>query len=167
MTSQEMTRSRWEAANKPHLAAAVILLIFACVVVAMSSRLAINTRLGPGPGFLPMGSALLLIVVSLLMIYEAVSGERPPAETVAESPASRTARLQMMGILALLIVASLTMEWLGFRLTMLGFYLLAMLALGEGNPIVITLVALAGSVGVYHVMAVWLQVPLPVGFLGI
>ncbi len=167
MTSQEVMRSRWDAANKPYLAAAVIFLIVACVVMAMSSRLAINTRLGPGPGFLPMGSAILLAFVSLLMIYEAVSGERPPTATLAESPASRAARLQMIGVLALLIVASLAMEWLGFRLTMLGFYLLAMLGLGERSPIIIALVAVVGSFGVYHVMAVWLQVPLPVGFLGI
>jgi putative tricarboxylic transport membrane protein len=167
VTLQEVTRSRWETANKPYLAAAVILLIVACVVAAMSSRLAINTRLGPGPGFLPMGSAILLAFVSILMIREAVSGEPRPDPAVTEQAPSGVARAQMIGILVLLIVSSLTMEWLGFRLTMLGFYVLAMITLGERNPIVITLVALAGSVGVYHVMAVWLQVPLPIGVLGV
>jgi hypothetical protein len=40
-------------------------------------------------------------------------------------------------------------------------------ALGIRNWIVIPIVALAGSFGVFHVFYYWLKLPLPIGIFGI
>jgi hypothetical protein len=55
---------------------------------------------------------------------------------------------------------------LGFRLTMLAMYLFLLYTFGQRRPVVMTLVSLAGSFGVYHMFVRWLKVPLPIGVLG-
>ena len=50
---------------------------------------------------------------------------------------------------------------------MLVFTVGLLLALGVRRPITIAIFALASSFGLFHVFYYWLQVPLPIGLLGI
>jgi hypothetical protein len=132
----------------------------------MSVKLPINTRLGPGPGFLPLVSSVLLGVIAISMVREATLPSEPDLEEDDALPVTGAARLQMVAVLALIVIAGLTLEEVGFRVIMFGFCVLALIVLGERNPILIGLIALGGSAGVYHALAVWLRVPLPVGSIG-
>ena len=58
------------------------------------------------------------------------------------------------------------MEFVGFRLAMLVFNAVLVIALGERRWWVIAVFAVLGSVGVYYVFTTWLDVLLPVGPFG-
>jgi putative tricarboxylic transport membrane protein len=64
-------------------------------------------------------------------------------------------------VLGGLVVATASLEWLGFRVAALLLLLYLLLVLGARNWLAITAVALAGSFGVYHVFSGLLKVPLP------
>ena len=80
---------------------------------------------------------------------------------------NRHAAVQAGVVLGALVVAAALLEPLGFRLTMLLFIAGLLLALGARSPAAISLTALAGSFGVFHVFFYWLKVPLPIGALGL
>jgi putative tricarboxylic transport membrane protein len=123
------------------------------------------TRLGPGAGFFPFWLAVVFGILSVLMFRDAVS--KPRQALPADFFPSRTGLVRIVGILLGLAVVALVLEPLGFRLTMLLFYLTLLYLLGTRNAIVAMLVALAGSFGVHHVFVHLLKVPLPVGLFGI
>jgi hypothetical protein len=50
---------------------------------------------------------------------------------------------------------------------MLPFIVAILLVLGARSAIAITLTAIAGSFGVFHVFYHWLKVPLPIGAFGV
>ena len=70
-------------------------------------------------------------------------------------------------LLAGLVAAALLLQPLGFRIAMLVFTAGLLLALGVRRPVAIAVFALASSFGLFHVFYYWLQVPLPIGVLGI
>jgi hypothetical protein len=70
-------------------------------------------------------------------------------------------------VVAGLLGATLLLEPVGFRLTLLLFNAYLLVALGARTWWVVAAFAVAGSFGVFHVFYHWLKVPLPVGAFGI
>ena len=66
---------------------------------------------------------------------------------------------------ALFLVAAVTTT-LGFRLTMLAFYLAVIGMLGRWRWIETPVLAVLGSFAAYYILVEWLKLPLPVGALG-
>jgi hypothetical protein len=56
---------------------------------------------------------------------------------------------------------------LGFRVSLLLFLFFLPIFLGVRNWLVIPILAVAGSFGVFHVFYYWLKLPLPIGIFGI
>jgi putative tricarboxylic transport membrane protein len=144
------------------LASAAFLLLFIGAGV-QSWALSLRDALGPGPGFFPFW---LSLIGSALAIILFVQVRRWPDDDVSIMP-ERAARGRIIAVFAALIIATALMGPLGFRLTFLAFSTYVLLALGVRNTLAIAVFAVAGSFGVFHVFDRWLQVPLPVGVLGI
>ncbi len=123
------------------------------------------TNVGPGPGFFPLWISLLLAAMAVLLFYQATFRPQDPKPDGFHP--TRSGYVRMAAIVVALAGTVVLMNPLGFRLTMLAFLLFLLFTLGRQNLIVTALVALAGSVGVYHAFVEWLKVPLPVGILGI
>jgi putative tricarboxylic transport membrane protein len=123
------------------------------------------TSLGPGPGFFPFWVALILGVLAACMIYQAMFHE--PAALPPDFFPDKRGRLRIGGIVLNMAAAIALLEPLGFRLTMLAFFVVLLLSLGRPRPVVTALVALAGSFGAFFVFDTLLHVPLPVGRFGI
>ena len=70
-------------------------------------------------------------------------------------------------IVGLLAAVTLVMDYVGFRLAMLVFNAVLVIALGDRRWWVIALFSVLGSFGVYYVFTTWLDVLLPVGRFGI
>ena len=121
--------------------------------------------LGPGPGFFPFWLSLLGAGLSAAILLQ-VTRAAPGGEAVAILP-GRCAALQAALVIVALVVAAALLEPLGFRLTMLPFIAGLLLALGARSAAGVSLTALAGSFGVFHVFYHWLKVPLPIGLFGL
>lgn len=59
------------------------------------------------------------------------------------------------------------MPTLGFRLTMLAFFLALLSLLGRRHPLETSILALIGSFGTFYLFVEFLSQPLPVGIFGI
>jgi putative tricarboxylic transport membrane protein len=151
--------------KRPYQIAGVGFLLFAAFALNESRKLKYYSSLGPGPGFFPFWVSLFIGLLALAMLYEATwkSQEPMPADFIA----SRMGYVRSVSILVALVLMVATIERLGFRLAMFGFYLFLLVALGRQNIFVTIAIALAGSFGIFYVFAEWLKIPLPVGVFGL
>jgi putative tricarboxylic transport membrane protein len=126
----------------------------------------LTDALGPGPGFFPFWLSLIGAVLSAVMLAQVTLARTDDAIAISVAP-DRQAALRAVGVLIALTAAAALFEPLGYRLTMLPFIVGLLLILGARSPIAISLTALAGSFGVFHVFYHWLKVPLPIGEFGL
>ena len=126
----------------------------------------LTDALGPGPGFFPFWLSLIGAVLSAVMLAQVTLARTDDAIAISLAP-DRQAALRAVGVLIALTAAAALFEPLGYRLTMLPFIVGLLLILGARSPIAISLTALAGSFGVFHVFYHWLKVPLPIGEFGL
>ena len=124
----------------------------------------LRDSLGPGAGFFPFCLGVLGVALTLGLLIENLRNR--PLGTEALLPHGDGARRAAV-LLGGLVVAALLLQPLGFRLTMLVFTAGLLVALGVRRPLAIGVFALAASFGLFHVFDYWLQVPLPIGRLGI
>lgn len=147
------------------IAASSIFLALFCFAGVQSLALPLNDKLGPGPGFFPLGLAGIGAVLSLLLAFETAQA---PAEEAGEMLVPDSAAiLRILSVLAVAAFAASLLNVLGWRLTALFATTALLPALGARSPLVIIAFVLAASVGVFHVFHHWLNVPLPIGILGI
>jgi len=142
-----------------------LLLFLSLFLTYESLQLTYFTSIGPGPGFFPFWLSLILAGLSVVMIVQTFVGL--PEPTPPDFIAKRTGYLRIGAVVLSLALTAPLIDWLGFRLTTLAMYLFLLSTLGRHRPVVIILIALAGSFGAYHAFVHWLNVPLPVGVFGL
>ena len=145
--------------------ACVCLLALFVAALVTSLDYSLRDALGPGPGFFPFWLSLIGAALTVGILVQ-VTRSAPDAETAAMLPRGRAA-LQAALVVVALAVATALLEPLGFRLTMLAFLAALLVALGARSAVAVSLTALAGSFGVFHVFYYWLKVPLPIGAFGL
>jgi putative tricarboxylic transport membrane protein len=150
-------------------ASGIFLMLFAGAAF-MASQLALLDALGPGPGFFPLILGLLGALLAALLIERTAREPAGVGEATGEADGlipDRAATGRIISIIALLAVAFLALDPIGYRLTALAFITLVLLALDVRNVLAIAAVAVVGSFGVFHSFYYWLKVPLPIGMFGI
>jgi putative tricarboxylic transport membrane protein len=126
----------------------------------------LTDALGPGPGFFPFWLSLIGAVLSAAILVQVTLARTADGTAISLAPDWRRL-LPAIGIIIAMTAAAALFEPLGYRLTMLPFIVGVLLILGARSAIAITLTALAGSFGVFHVFYYWLKVPLPIGAFGV
>lgn len=150
--------------TRAHQITAVILMLISAYFAWESLSMNFYTSIGPGPGFFPLFISIALGLLSVLFLIGTTVRPREPLP--ADFYASRAAYLHIGAVSLALIGTIFLMERLGFRITILLFYLFIFVSFGKVRPVLAILVAMAGSLGVYYIFVKWLMVPLPVGPLG-
>lgn len=137
----------------------VALVLFASFVIGQSRTLPLGTLRQPGPAYIPVLLALLLLVFAVLLII--TGGRTRPLSAV-----SWTEWRHATAILAASLFSVLGLERLGYRLTLLlvlGF----LLGVIERRSWILSLAfAFALSFGSFFLFYTVLRVPLPEGPLG-
>ena len=129
-------------------------------VVWEAHKLPFGTLGNPGPGFTPTLLAVALAVFGILIV--AVGGQSPPLGTLTWTEGKHAA-----AILGASAFTALTLERLGYRLTML-LVLVFLLGLVERKrPLTVAFLALFLSLGSFYLFSNLLRVPLPRGPLGL
>lgn len=142
-----------------HQGAALCFTAFSAFVVWESWNLEYYTPLGPGAGFFPLWLGVVMGGLSLIWLVQASGSKGRPKEG-AFLP-GREGMVRLLSVLGALVAATFMMDFLGYQLAM--FLLLVFLLLVPGRQkIWLTLVvAILGSVGVYHLFGSYLDVQLP------
>lgn len=120
---------------------------------------------GPGPGFFPLFIGILLCGSGMALFVSVT--RNPPRFEPEQWPTTNSARARVLTIVGGLAAIAALLEIVGFRLTMLVFLVIMPIVLGARRWIVVIAFAIICSFGTYYVFTQWLQVPLPVDFLGI
>jgi putative tricarboxylic transport membrane protein len=142
------------------------MLVFCLFAVWQSLLLSLTDRLGPGPGFFPFWLAMIGAVLAVALLITTFREAAHPADSETRILPHGEGGKRWLAIVVLLAAVTLAMEFVGFRLAMLVFNAVLVIALGERRWWVIAVFAILGSVGVYYVFTTWLDVLLPVSPFG-
>ena len=159
-----MTGKPIRTMKRPYQAFGVVLFLASAAVAVESLSLKFYTPLGPGPGFFPFWLALVLAILSVVVTARATF--LPVAPMRDDFVPSTAGLVRLAATIGALAATVGLMRPLGFRLTMLGFYMVLFLSLGRQRLLLSLLIAVLGSFGVYQIFVTWLDVPLPIGRLG-
>jgi putative tricarboxylic transport membrane protein len=146
--------------RKIHQGAALCFVVFSALVVWGSLNLEYYTKLGPGAGFFPLWLGVAMGALSLVWLVQ-VSRRHGKSSTQASLP-GRAGITRILAIVGSLTTAALVMNLLGFQVAMFLLLLFLLSVLGRQSLWLTTIIALAGSVGVYRVFVAYLDVQLPV-----
>jgi len=136
------------------------LILLALLTLALSRALPLGTLRTPGPAYMPVLLALLLLLFGVLLV---VFGGRSALWSSVRWHEWRHA----VAILAACVFAALALERLGYRLTMAAM-LAFLLGVVERKSIVVTVVfSLALALATFFLFSTLLRVPLPRGPLGL
>jgi len=114
----------------------------------------------PGPGFLPFGLAICLIILSLVLIIKSWKGD------VSLGPfwPQRSWLRPLLGV-AFLIFFALVVQWMGFLITTFVFLIIWMGVIERIRWRAIVSISVGTTVALYLIFRLFLEVPLPTGFL--
>jgi hypothetical protein len=136
-----------------------VLLAVGIYVSTSSTSLGIWSPEGPGPGFFPLVLALGLAVLSVAWFLQT-----PRQEPVQGADQRRVWRSAGVTV-ASLVVLGLVLDLVGFQVAMFLFLMFHLRWLGKVGWFSAVAIALAGSVGAFHLFSDFLLVPLPLATL--
>ena len=116
----------------------------------------IGTLAEPGPGYLPLLLAVFLGAMGLLVALWGVRSAPLVAMKWTEAP-------RAVVILIACGVATLALERIGYRLTMIALLVVFLGVIERKNWFMVAAVAIGFSLISYALFATWLRVPLPLG----
>jgi hypothetical protein len=136
-----------------------VLAMFALLVLFESRRYPLGSLHSPGPGYMPVLLALLLLLFGIALV---ASGRT--AASIAEV-GWRESR-HAAAILGACAFAALALERLGYRITVLLVMVVLLGVVERRRPLITAAVSLGIALGSFHLFSTVLRVPLPRGPLG-
>jgi len=140
--------------------AGAALALVALFVLWESRTLPLGTLANPGPAYMPVVLALLLLVGGIAIA--ALGGHTPPFATLAFQEWRHA-----VAIFVACAFAALALERLGYRLTVLLVLLFLLGVVERKRPVATVVFAVAFATGTYFLFDTLLRVPLPRGPFGI
>ena len=140
--------------------AGIVLALFGVAVAFESRSYPLGSLQDPGPGYLPLALSLMLAAFGALVAVH--DGDGAPFGLARFAGAGK-----VFAILAGLAFATLAIESLGYRITILALLVYLLGVVERKHPAIVAGVSLLMAFGSYHLFAVLLRVPLPVGPGGI
>jgi hypothetical protein len=137
-----------------------VLAIFALGVIWESRGLPLGTFREPGPAYLPVLLAVILLLVGLLLV--GAGGRAAPLAAASWSEWRHAA-----AILCGCAFAALAFERLGYRLTVLLVLTFLLKSVEKKSWLLTVTFALGMAIGTFYLFHTILRVPLPYGPLGI
>ena len=136
-----------------------VLLAIGIYVSASSTGLGIWTPEGPGPGFFPLVLAVALVLLSVAWFVQT------PRHELVQSIEQRQVWRSAGVTVASLVVLALVLDLIGFQVGMFLFLMFHLRWIGKVRWFPSIAIALAGSVGAFHLFSDLLLVPLPLATL--
>ncbi len=148
-----------------HQGAALCFAAFSAFIMWESLTLEYYTELGPGSGFFPFWLAAVLGTLSLAWLVQVSRPTGRPAEG-AFLP-DRGGIFRILSLIAAVVIVSGVMNTLGFQMTLFVFLVFTLMVLGKQSIWLTAVIALGGSVGIFHLFAGYLDVQLPTSSLAL
>lgn len=139
------------------IAALVLLALAMFVIIDGSSFPAPVQPLDPGIAAFPQMTAGLLGALALVLLLRPEDGEPLPRGVPA---------VRLLGTVTLLLIYALTLDVVGFVISTTFFLLATLLLIGVRRTVVVALISVGVSLGLFYLFRVVLGVSLPTSGLG-
>ena len=152
--------------NRDELIGGTLIFLFGAVTAYLSLRMPVGTFRAAGSGLFPLGLGILLMSLSILLLIKFyVQGklirEKKP---LSEVPRSVKQVILFMGAIAL---ATLLFKQLGYPLMWFLLLFALLRILGVRRWAYNLSLSLLTATGAYFLFVLWLQIPLPKGWIGL
>jgi putative tricarboxylic transport membrane protein len=137
------------------LAGQLVLTAVGTYVLAESAGLGLWNELGPGPGFFPCVMGAALVLLSLVWFLQERSGIQVAAAPEAADPS------QIRAVVLSLLVLAASLPFIGFQAGVFLFLMYHLRLRARTSWPKSLVISLLGSVGVYYLFTLGLNVSLP------
>ena len=130
---------------------------FGAMALYESSKLPFGTVHGPGQGFFPWWTSAAIVLLALVLLFQAFTSR----SSIAQQGAGRIAKVSLL--LLVLFAYAFLLDLLGYLLCTFFLVLFMLRAIDlQRWPVALGMAAVTAA-GSYVVFAMWLSVPLPRG----
>ena len=151
--------------RRADIAGGLIFVAVGMAIVWQSVPLGYWTRMGPGPGFVPLWSGVVIALGGLLLSLQSLRSKESgqSAENGCKMPGIPRS---VVLVAVLTVCAAFAMDILGFSLSMF-LFLATLIGLSRRHRWSVTIGGAAVVTGAFFLVFEWgLQVPLPRGMIG-
>jgi len=152
--------------NREEVIGGALMLLFGAVTAYFSLRMPVGTFRAAGSGLFPLGLGLLLMGLSIVPLIKAGAQRKPAAEKKPFSEVSRSVK-QVILFTSTIALAILLLKELGYPLVSFLLLLALLRVLGVRSWTYRLSLSLLTATGAYFLFVVWLQIPLPKGWIGL
>ena len=152
--------------NRDEVIGGTLIFLFGTVTVYFSLQMPIGTFRAAGSGLFPLGLGVLLMGLSLVLLVTVYVRRQPVREKELPPGVPRSAK-QVILFMGAIVLATLLFKELGYPL--ISFLLLFALlrVLGVRRWVYNLSLSFLTVTGAYVLFVLWLQIPLPKGWLGL
>ena len=142
------------------------MLLFGAVTAYFSLRMPVGTFRAAGSGLFPLGLGILLMGLSIVLLIKAGAQRKPVAKKKPSDELSQSAK-QVILFTSAIALAILLFKELGYPLMSFLLLLALLRILGVRSWAYSLSLSLLTATGAYFLFVVWLQIPLPKGWIGL
>ena len=152
--------------NRDEVIGGALLLLFGAVTAYFSLRMPVGTFRAAGSGLFPLGLGILLMGLSIVLLIKAGAQRKPVAEKKPSDELSQPTK-QVILFTSAIALAILLFRELGYPLMSFLLLLALLRILGVRSWAYSLSLSLLTATGAYFLFVVWLQIPLPKGWIGL
>jgi len=154
------------ALNRGEVIGGILIFCFGVVTAYFSLRIPLGTFRAAGSGLFPLGLGILLMGLSIVLLIKAYVQGKPTKEKkpLSEVPWSVKQVILFMGAIAL---ATLLFKQLGYPLMWFLLLFALLRILGVRRWALNLSLCFLTATGAYFLFVLWLQIPLPKGWIGL
>jgi hypothetical protein len=152
--------------NRDEVIGGALMLLFGAVTAYFSLRMPVGTFRAAGSGLFPLGLGILLMGLSIVLLIKAGAQRRPVAKKKPSDGLTQSVK-QVILFTSAIALAILLFKALGYPLMSFLLLLALLRILGVRSWAYSLPLSLLTATGAYFLFVVWLQIPLPKGWIGL
>lgn len=152
--------------NRDEVIGGTLIFLFGAATVYFSLRMPIGTFRAAGSGLFPLGLGILLMGLSMIPVIKSWVAGKPVAEKRQHHGVPRSLK-QVLLFAGTIALAILLLRELGYPLVSFLLLLALLRILGVRRWASSVSLSFFTAIGAYILFVVWLQIPLPKGWIGL
>lgn len=152
--------------NRDEAIGGILIFLFGVMTAYFSLQMPIGTFRAAGSGLFPLGLGILLMALSVLLLIN-VYVRRTPIRGEKKHPEDARSTPQVVLFMGAIVLATLLLQDLGYPLVSFLLLLALLRVLGVRRWVYALSLSLLTATGTYVLFVLWLQIPLPKGWIGL
>jgi hypothetical protein len=152
--------------NRDEAIGGILIFLFGAVTAYFSLRMPVGTFRAAGSGLFPLGLGILLMGLSMILVIKSWVPSQSVEEKKPRYEVPRSGK-QVILFLGAIVLATFLFDRLGYPLVSFLLLIALLRALGVKRWAYNLSLSLLTATGAYILFVLWLQIPLPKGWIGL